>query len=157
MAQSDNGPAALCRPERPIVRADRDLGRSRRHPWCPPTVRGDSTTASQDLFRHRGSGAWRLCATGSDTTAENRYPECTKGPHRVVRALRGGIVRRRPTLPPRLRGSTIGAERLSFRVRNGTGRFPLAMAAGTLLRCESIPDRISGTAQWTRIAAKSKL
>ena len=33
-------------------------------------------------------------------------------------------VRRCPTLPPRLQGSTIGAEGLSFRVRNGTGRFP---------------------------------
>ena len=41
-------------------------------------------------------------------------------------------VRRRPTLPPRLQGSTIGAERLSFRVRNVAGRFPLAMAAVTL-------------------------
>ena len=54
-----------------------------------------------------------------------------KGPHRVVGALRVMVVRRRPTLPPRLRGSTIGAERLSFRVRNETGRFPLAMAAVT--------------------------
>ena len=59
-------------------------------------------------------------------------------------------VRRRPTLPPRLQGSTIGAERLSFRVRNGTGRFPFAMAAGTLWRCGPAPDRISGTAQWTQ-------
>ena len=42
------------------------------------------------------------------------------------------VVRRCPTLPPRPRGSTIGAERLSFRVRNETGRFPLAMAAVTL-------------------------
>src|SRR4051794_16112275 len=36
-------------------------------------------------------------------------------------------VRRRPTLPPRHQGSTIGAEGLSFRVRNGTGRFPFAI------------------------------
>src|ERR671912_2922491 len=56
-----------------------------------------------------------------------------KGPSLVAGALRS-VVRRRPTLPPRLQGSTIGAERLSFRVRNGTGRFPLAMTAGTLLR-----------------------
>ncbi len=65
------------------------------------------------------------------------------------------VVRRRPTLPPRLQGSTIGAERLSFRVRNGTGRFPLAMTAVTLWRCSGPPvtwgcARISGTAQWTR-------
>jgi hypothetical protein len=29
-------------------------------------------------------------------------------------------------------GSIIGADRLSFRVRNGTGRFPVAVAAVTL-------------------------
>ena len=29
-------------------------------------------------------------------------------------------------------GSIIGADRLSFRVRDGTGRFPVAMAAVTL-------------------------
>ena len=34
------------------------------------------------------------------------------------------VVRRRPTLPPRLQGSTIGAERLSFRVRNDDRAFP---------------------------------
>jgi len=41
-------------------------------------------------------------------------------------------VRRRPTLPRGGPRSTIGAERLSFRVRDGTGRFPLAMVAVTL-------------------------
>ncbi len=40
-------------------------------------------------------------------------------------------VRRCPTLPPEL-GSTIGADRLSFRVRDGTGRFPVAVADVTL-------------------------
>jgi hypothetical protein len=43
-------------------------------------------------------------------------------------------VRRRPTLPRSLPRSTIGAEGLSFRVRNGAGRFPFAMAAETLWR-----------------------
>ena len=42
------------------------------------------------------------------------------------------VVRLRPTLPHRLQCSTIGAERLSFRVRNGTGRFPFAITAVTL-------------------------
>jgi hypothetical protein len=32
-------------------------------------------------------------------------------------------------------GSIIGAGRLSFRVRDGSGRFPVAVAAVTLLRC----------------------
>ena len=59
-------------------------------------------------------------------------------------------VRRRPTLPRSGPRSTIGADELSFRVRNGTGRFLIAMTAVTLLRYRTIPDRISGTAQWTR-------
>src|SRR3954466_13403357 len=56
------------------------------------------------------------------------------------------VVRRRPTLPPRLQGSTIGAERLSFRVRNGTGRFPFAMTAVTLWNCQ--PPHTHLTAGW---------
>jgi hypothetical protein len=43
-------------------------------------------------------------------------------------------VRRCPTLPRGLPRSTIGAEGLNFRVRDGTGCFPLAMAAATLWR-----------------------
>ena len=46
-------------------------------------------------------------------------------------------VRRRPTLPRGPPRSTIGADRLSFRVRNGAGRFPVAMTAVTLWRCQS--------------------
>ncbi len=41
-------------------------------------------------------------------------------------------IRRRSTLPQGPPCSTIDDERLSFRVRNGTGRFPLSMAAETL-------------------------
>ena len=66
-------------------------------------------------------------------------------------------VRRRPTLPRGPPRSTIGAEELNFRVRNGTGCFPFAITAETLLRChrpacqEGLSgDRISGTAQWTQ-------
>ena len=40
------------------------------------------------------------------------------------------VFRRCPTLPRGLPRSTIGAEELNFRVRNGTGCFPFAMAAG---------------------------
>src|SRR5699024_9716440 len=46
----------------------------------------------------------------------------------------GVFVRRCPTLPHPLECSTIGAGRLSFRVRYVSGRFPLAMAAVTLWR-----------------------
>ena len=41
-------------------------------------------------------------------------------------------VRRCPTFPPGL-GSIIGAGRLSFRVRDGSGRFPAAVAAVTVV------------------------
>ena len=40
-------------------------------------------------------------------------------------------VRRRPSLPQRSPCRTIGAERLSFRLLNETGRFPFAMTAVT--------------------------
>ena len=43
-------------------------------------------------------------------------------------------VRRCPTFPPGL-GSIIGAGRLSFRVRDGSGRFPVAISAVTLFTC----------------------
>ena len=71
-------------------------------------------------------------------------------------------VRRCPTLPQGPPCSTIGAERLSFRVRNVTGRFPLAMAAETLLMFQTnsqrqsskfvvvVLVRTSRTTQWTR-------
>ena len=60
----------------------------------------------------------------------------TKGPRPVVPGRGSFImyVRRRPTLPHRHQCSTIGAEGLSFRVRNGAGRFPFAMTAVTLGR-----------------------
>ena len=40
-------------------------------------------------------------------------------------------------------GSIIGAGRLSFRVRDGSGRFPVAVAAVTLFRCV-----IGGGVRW---------
>ena len=50
-------------------------------------------------------------------------------------------VRRRPTLPRGPPRSTIGAEGLNFRVRNGTGCFPFAITAETLLRCHRARGR----------------
>jgi hypothetical protein len=46
-------------------------------------------------------------------------------------------VRQRPTLPPSCPGSTIGAGGLNFRVRDGTGCLPSAMATETLCRIEA--------------------
>ena len=70
-------------------------------------------------------------------------PELSGGSGALTRSghpLLGGHfleeVRRCPTLPQGHPCSTIGAESLSFRVRNVSGRFPLAMAAETLLMCQ---------------------
>ena len=52
-------------------------------------------------------------------------------------------VRRCPTFPPGL-GSIIGAGWLSFRVRDGSGRFPAAMAAVTLCKLLSWPRVFGG-------------
>src|SRR5687768_5421595 len=64
--------------------------------------------------------------------ARNPGLTCSRGPPSRV-ALDQRIVRRRPTLPQPLGCSTIGAERLNFRVRDGSGCFPFAMAAVTLV------------------------
>jgi hypothetical protein len=61
---------------------------------------------------------------------------------RLVAAPLPMYVRRRPTLPQPLGCSTIGAERLNFRVRYGTGCFPFAMAAVTL--AEHTHPRVAG-------------
>src|SRR5215469_4988728 len=50
-------------------------------------------------------------------------------------------VGRRPTLPRGPPRSTIGAEGLNFRVRNGTGCFPFAMATETLWRFKVLHAR----------------
>src|SRR6478735_1966157 len=57
------------------------------------------------------------------------------------------IVRRCPTLPHPPGCSTIGAVGLSFRVRNGTGRFPHAMTAVTLAPVPG-PGRGGGEILW---------
>jgi hypothetical protein len=67
--------------------------------------------------------------------------KCAEGHNLAVTALSGKDVRRRPTLPRSLPRSTIGAEGLNFRVRNGTGCFPFAMATETLWRCDPQASR----------------
>ena len=64
------------------------------------------------------------------------------------------VVRRRPTLPHSCGCSTIGAGGLSFRVRNGSGRFPFAVAAVTLFfgcGCGLVGCWL-GVAQWMRVS-----
>ena len=119
-----------------------------------------------------GPAAWSILARagGGASTGPLEGPGNTETPHPGVPggASRQQFVRRRPTLPHRSQCSTIGAEGLSFRVRNGAGRFPFAMTAVTPGRHVScfrkrvttnscqycvvvlFPDCISGTTQWTR-------
>ena len=56
------------------------------------------------------------------------------------RRLSCKVFRQRPTLPPGPPGSTIGAGGLNFRVRDGTGCFPSAMATETSV--------VPGTGRW---------
>ena len=60
--------------------------------------------------------------------------------------------RRRPTFPPSCPGSIIGAGGLNFRVRDGNGCFPSAIATGTL--CGPLPF---GTADDHLLANSGKL
>jgi hypothetical protein len=56
------------------------------------------------------------------------------------RASSESVFRRCPALPRGLPRSTIGAEELNFRVRNGTGCFPFAVAAGNAVElCGPVP------------------
>ena len=88
-----------------------------------------------------GPAAWSILARagGGAPTGPLEGPGNTETPHPGVPggASRQQFVRRRPTLPHRSQCSTIGAEGLSFRVRNGAGRFPFAMTAVTLGRSQT--------------------
>src|SRR6185437_6923745 len=78
---------------------------------------------------------WLLSAATTPTLPRLVTGQRTRAARRTERPSSLRCVRRRPTLPRSGPRSTIGAERLSFRVRDGTGRFPLAMVAETLWRC----------------------
>ena len=94
----------------------RPVARARSRPPPTPTLRAVVSTATPpecQIHRKRIEGRYQH---GSDPQRED--------------------VRRRPTLPRGPPRSTIGAEELNFRVRNGTGCFPFAMATETLWRCQ---------------------
>src|SRR6202035_3197394 len=69
------------------------------------------------------------------TTTPSRGRTCVEGRAPYGDGPQTKDVRRRPTLPRGPPRSTIGAEGLNFRVRHGTGCFPFAITAVTLLRC----------------------
>ena len=147
-ADRDDSPRADRTGSRPAERADSpraDRDGSR------PAERADSARDGLLGVRSLRLGSRGICASRSTGKLGNKENE---GHSANRTTLVPDCVRRRPTLPRSGPRSTIGAERLSFRVRDGTGRFPLAMVAETLWRYLSLAlagaDRTSGTAQWTR-------
>jgi hypothetical protein len=111
---------------------------------CRPACRPPIWRRQPGLDADRATLASKTCTFGKICTAMSKRTasgntvnrKCIEG-HPRTGDPQWKDVRRRPTLPRGGPRSTIGAERLSFRVRNGTGRFPLAMTAVTLLRCQS--------------------
>ena len=103
---------------RPVVRA-----RSR-----PPSAPSQASHAR----RHTGAYNVKPLRTNGVPTHGRR----TEGRYQHGSGPQHEDVRRRPTLPRGPPRSTIGAEGLNFRVRNGTGCFPFAMATETLWRCQ---------------------
>ena len=72
-----------------------------------------------------------------------------------LRGLLFTMSRRRPTLPPRCQGSTIGAGGLNFRVRNGTGCLPSAMTAETVSPRRAELQRACPARNLARVRASS--
>ena len=116
---------------RPAGHRGMRTGRDRR---CRSHSLSRATSAG---FRRLLLGPWasrvpqpRLSASSFNTTQTSEEGRST-----ITGATLFKHVRRRPTLPRGPPRSTIGAEGLNFRVRNGTGCFPFAITAETLLRC----------------------
>ena len=91
----------------------------------------------------------RRCGGAPATTEPPRATRQNNAPHRISPGGHCQHVRLRPTLPHRHQCSTIGAEGVSLRVRNGAGRFPRYDSRNSM-EISIVPDRISGTTQWTR-------
>jgi hypothetical protein len=103
-------------------------GRSCQRPWRPSKPSGSR-------YLLPGSWASRIPRPRSSTSTFNTTQTSEEGRSTTSGATLFKHVRRRPTLPRGPPRSTIGAEGLNFRVRNGTGCFPFAITAETLLRC----------------------
>ena len=92
-------------------------------------------TSSGSRRSRPGPWAFRVPQPRSPTSSLNTTQTSEEGRSTISGATLFKHVRRRPTLPRGPPRSTIGAEGLNFRVRNGTGCFPFAITAETLLRC----------------------
>ena len=110
-------------------------------PPRPPPPRPEAPPRLVPPLRRRGSCPITLHLPGlsAGPTPSQHAGSQQKTGGRFGEAAPREVVRRRPTLPRGPPRSTIGAEGLNFRVRNGTGCFPFAMATETLWRCGARP------------------
>jgi hypothetical protein len=131
----------------------RRTGPSNRRPAARARSRPPSAP-SQASHARRHTGAYNV--KPFRTNGVPTHGRRTEGRYQHGSGPQHEDVRRRPTLPRGPPRSTIGAEGLNFRVRNGTGCFPFAMATETLWRCQVVADRTSGTAQWTHAKSISR-
>jgi hypothetical protein len=133
------GPLPHDRPGPRRVPCFRRALRRRRWSWrCANPSRPWSlsrATSSGSRRSRPGPWAFRLPQPRSPTSSLNTTQTSEEGRSTISGATLFKHVRRRPTLPRGPPRSTIGAEGLNFRVRNGTGCFPFAITAETLLRC----------------------
>jgi hypothetical protein len=97
------------------------------------------------LVEQRARGGLRPLASGTHPNAQKSHKNKKEARPIRVEPLSECVFRRCPALPRGLPRSTIGAEELNFRVRNGTGCFPFAIAAGN-------PMELSGLYEYSLFA-----
>ena len=128
-------------PLRPSVRRDVDpfpprLGpdpgrdRSAERPLGPDLRASPLPRLELSPRRDERAGSWDMVGHATGENDEERRP---RGAALFERGFR-----RRPTLPGGLPPSTIGADRLNFRVRDGNGWDPVAMATGDQLSTNAV-------------------
>ncbi len=132
-------PARSCRAA-PSCRAARNRVPGQRRGRSGRGLRRHARTHRRGVSRRHGAATgppWRFHLPGlsAGPTPSQHAGSQQKTGGRFSEAAPSEVVRRRPTLPRGPPRSTIGAEGLNFRVRNGTGCFPFAMATETLWRC----------------------
>ncbi len=136
-------------PIRPGHRRDRPYGRRghdprARHGTHPRHDAGVSRRLRPALSRHQNTKLHRHFRTSQARPRRRPADRGTKkGSAWTELSMRIPRIhvecRRRPTLPHPVECSTIGAGRLSYRVRNGTGRFPTAITTDN--NKQQTPDR----------------
>ncbi len=106
---------------------------TRRVPFTPNWT--EIVQASTEELQNRFQAMSRKPEASGLRLFARKRPVKKKSAPRAERGAGEKVCRRRATLPPGFPGSTITAEGLNFRVRNGNGWVPLAMVTGNGERC----------------------